>query len=161
MVTYSAAREGACGTHDSSVGCAINILIRMNVNVARTLFSVDEAHCLPFVPPYFIVESIRLTKATALWSISRPRTQTPRNRGVVFLWLFSPRRRPLTLLAKFKVVSVLPNVRAKRVTTAGRQGPDWETVPRTPGPGPGGWPLALRLSEGLGRSQHRLPDCWW
>ena len=28
---------------------------------------------------------------------------------------------------------VEPNVRAKRATTAGRQGPDWENVPRTPG----------------------------
>ena len=110
MVTYSAACEGACGTRDSSVGCAINKLIRMNVNEARTLFSVDEAHCSLFAPLYFIVKFIRLTKATALWSISRPRTLTPRNRGVVFLWLFSPRRRPLTLLAKFIVVSVLPNV---------------------------------------------------
>ena len=110
MVTYSAACEGACGTRYSSVGCAINKLIRMNVNEEQTSFSVDEAHCSLFAPLYFIVKFIRLTKATALWSISRPRTQTPRNRGVVFLWLFSPRRRPLTLLAKFIVVSVLPNV---------------------------------------------------
>ena len=123
MVTYSAAREGACGTRDSSTKCAINKLIRMNVNEARTLFSVDEAHCSLFEPLYFIVEFIRLTKATALCSISRPQTQTSRNRGVVFLWLFSPRRRPLTLLAKFMVVSVLPNVRANRPATAGGVSP--------------------------------------
>ena len=118
MVTYSAAREGACGTRDSSVGCAINKLIRMNVNEEQTSFSVDEAHCSLLAPLYFIVEFIRLTKATALWSISRPRTQTPRNRGAVSLWLFSPRRRPLTLLAKCMVVFVLPNVRANRPAAA-------------------------------------------
>ena len=110
MATYSAACEGACGTRDSSVGCAINKLICMIVNEERTLFSVDEAYCSLFSPLCFIVEFIRVTKATALWSISRPRTLTPRNRGVVFLWLFSPRRMPLTLLAKFMMVFVLPNV---------------------------------------------------
>ena len=47
-------------------------------------------------------------------------------------------------------MSVTPNVRAKRATTAGRQGPVGENVPRTASPGPGGLPLALRLSEGLG-----------
>ena len=135
MVTYSAACEGACGTRGSSVGCAINKLIRMNVNEARTLFNVDEAHCSLFAPLYFIVEFIRLTKATALWSISRPRTLTSRNRGVVFLRLFSPRRMPLTLLAKFMVVFVLPNVRAKRATAAGRQARPQENVHRTLWPG--------------------------
>ena len=47
---------------------------------------------------------------------------------------------------------VLPNVRAKRATTAGRQARAGENVPRTAyrQTGPGGLPLALRLSEGLG-----------
>ena len=72
MVTYSAACEGVCATRDSSVGCAINKLIRMNVNEEQTSFSVDEAHCSLLAPLYFIVKFIRLTKATAPWRISRP-----------------------------------------------------------------------------------------
>ena len=46
---------------------------------------------------------------------------------------------------------VMPNVRAKRATTVARQARAVEnaTAPRT---GPGGLPLALRLSEGLGIS---------
>ena len=51
---------------------------------------------------------------------------------------------------------VRPNVRAKRATTAGRQARAGENVPRTARPGPGGLPLALRLSEGLGISGDRV-----
>ena len=49
------------------------------------------------------------------------------------------------------LVLVRPNVRAKRVTTVARRARAVEnaTAPRT---GPGGLPLALRLSEGLGIS---------
>ena len=49
------------------------------------------------------------------------------------------------------LVLVRPNVRAKRATTVARQARAVEnaTAPRT---GPGGLPLALRLSEGLGIS---------
>ena len=50
---------------------------------------------------------------------------------------------------------VRPNVRAKRATTAGRQARAGENVPRTARPGPGGLPLALRLSEGLGSTARR------
>ena len=39
-------------------------------------------------------------------------------------WLFSSRRQALTLLAHHNIRLPLPNVRAKRATTAGRQGPD-------------------------------------
>ena len=50
-----------------------------------------------------------------------------------------------------KVILVTPNVRAKRATTVARQARAVEnaTAPRT---GPGGLPLSLRLSEGLGRT---------
>ena len=41
-------------------------------------------------------------------------------------------------------------MRAKRATAAGRQARIGENVPRTAKPGPGGLPLALRLSKGLG-----------
>ena len=46
---------------------------------------------------------------------------------------------------------LMPNVRAKRATAVARQARAVEnaTAPRT---GPGGLPLALRLSEGLGIS---------
>ena len=49
------------------------------------------------------------------------------------------------------LVLVKPNVRAKRATAVARQARAVEnaTAPRT---GPGGLPLALRLSEGLGIS---------
>ena len=52
------------------------------------------------------------------------------------------------------MLGVTPNVRAKRATTAGRQARAGENVPRTAyrQTGPGGLPLALRLSEGLGRT---------
>ncbi len=46
-----------------------------------------------------------------------------------------------------------PNVRAKRATTAGRQARAGENAPSATGPGPGGLPLALRLSEGLGSTR--------
>ena len=46
--------------------------------------------------------------------------------------------------------AVLPNVRAKRATTAGRQARAGENVPRTARPGPGGLPLTHRLSDWLG-----------
>ena len=51
----------------------------------------------------------------------------------------------------------MPNVRAKRATTAGCQARDGDNVPRTAyrQTGPGGLPLALRLSEGLGSAP------WW
>ena len=42
---------------------------------------------------------------------------------------------------------VKPNVRAKREPTVGRQARTGENVHRTRGSGPGGLPLALRLSE--------------
>ena len=46
-------------------------------------------------------------------------------------------------------VNATPNVRAKRATTAGRQARAVENA-AAPQTGPGGLPLALRLSEGLG-----------
>ena len=47
------------------------------------------------------------------------------------LGLFGSRRQALTLLMSHTACSALPNVRAKRATTAGRQGPVGENVPRT------------------------------
>ena len=47
-------------------------------------------------------------------------------------------------------IFVTPNVRAKLAPTVGRQARTGENVPRTARPGPGGLPLVLRLSEGLG-----------
>ena len=45
---------------------------------------------------------------------------------------------------------VVPNVRAKRATAAGRQARAGENVPRTSQLGPRGTPLGLGLNEGLG-----------
>ena len=47
-------------------------------------------------------------------------------------------------------VLVMPNVRAKRATTAGRQARTGEKCTAYHRTGPGGLPLTLRLSEGLG-----------
>ena len=44
------------------------------------------------------------------------------------------------------------NVRAKRATTAGSVSPVWRYAVHFRQPGPGGLPLALRWSEGLGIS---------
>ena len=46
-------------------------------------------------------------------------------------WLFSSRRQAHFLLARQTVVPLMPNVRAKRATTAGRQARDAENVHRT------------------------------
>ena len=58
------------------------------------------------------------------------------------------------------MVIVPPNVRAKRATTAGRQARAGQNVPRTAyrQTGTGGLPLALRLSEGLGRARCVAPQ---
>jgi hypothetical protein len=56
-------------------------------------------------------------------------------RDCAVLWLFSPRRKALTLLEYRMMVVVLPNVRVNRETTAGRQARAGENVPRTTGPG--------------------------
>ena len=53
--------------------------------------------------------------------------------GEALSWLFSPRRKALTLLEHHKAYLPMPNVRAKRATTAGRQRPAGENVPRTTG----------------------------
>jgi hypothetical protein len=50
-------------------------------------------------------------------------------------WLFGSRRQALTLLKHRTASFVLPNVRAKRVTTAGRQARPQENVHRTLRPG--------------------------
>ena len=55
--------------------------------------------------------------------------------GFAALWLFSSRRQALTLLEHCTIVPALPNVRAKRATTAGRQARAGENVQRTTGPG--------------------------
>ena len=47
-------------------------------------------------------------------------------------------------------VPMRPNVRAKRATTAGRQARTGEKCTAYHRTGPGGLPLTLRLSEGLG-----------
>ena len=44
--------------------------------------------------------------------------------GVAASWLFNSRRKALILMADWRLILTLPNVRAKRATTAGRQGPD-------------------------------------
>ena len=69
--------------------------------------------------------------------------------GLAASWLFSSRRQAHYLLGELKAVCLMPNVRAKREPAGGRQARAVEnaTAPRT---GPGGLPLALRLSEGLG-----------
>ena len=56
-------------------------------------------------------------------------------RGFAALWLFSSRRQALTLLEHCTAGPALPNVRAKRATTAGRQARAGENVPRTARPG--------------------------
>ena len=38
-------------------------------------------------------------------------------------WLFNSRRQAHFLLEALKAICLMPNVRAKRATTAGRQGP--------------------------------------
>ena len=48
------------------------------------------------------------------------------------------------------MILLSPNVRAKWVTTAGRQAQAGENVQRTTGLGRGGLPFSFRLSEGLG-----------
>ena len=74
-------------------------------------------------------------------------------RGSAASWMFSSRRKALILLAHHMACFALPNVRAKRATTVGRQARAGENVPRTDSPGlVACLPLALRLSEGLGRS---------
>ena len=57
------------------------------------------------------------------------------NRGSAALWLLGSRRKPHFLLMYRTVEVVLPNVRAKRATTAGRQARAGENVPRTARPG--------------------------
>ena len=56
-------------------------------------------------------------------------------RGSAASWLFSSRRKALILLAQHMVCFALPNVRAKRATTAGCQARAGENVPRTARPG--------------------------
>ena len=55
--------------------------------------------------------------------------------GFAASWLFHSRRQALTLLRRRIRLFALPNVRAKRATTAGRQARAGENVPRTTGPG--------------------------
>ena len=66
-------------------------------------------------------------------------------------WLFDPRRQAHFLLEHYTADFLMPNVRAKREPTVAGQARAVEnaTAPQT---GPGGLPLALRLSEGLGIS---------
>ena len=45
------------------------------------------------------------------------------NCGLVASWLFNSRLQAHFLLERDKAVLLMPNVRAKRATTAGRQGP--------------------------------------
>ena len=70
-------------------------------------------------------------------------------------WLFNSRRKALNLQAHYMACFALPNVRAKRATTAGRQAPGWRKCTAYRQTWPGGLPLALRLSEGLGSTCHR------
>jgi len=51
-------------------------------------------------------------------------------RGAAASWLFGSWRKPLDLLAKCTVVFVLPNVRAKRATTAWRAGQQAQNGPQ-------------------------------
>ena len=51
-------------------------------------------------------------------------------RGFDMLWLLNSRRQALTLLECRKVSPALPNVRAKRVTTAGRAGQQAQNGPK-------------------------------
>ena len=55
--------------------------------------------------------------------------------GEALSWLFSSRRKALTLLEHHKAYLPMPNVRAKRAATAGRQARAGENVPRTARPG--------------------------
>ena len=56
-------------------------------------------------------------------------------RGFAALWLFNSRRKAHFLLERCTVAFLMPNVRAKRATTAGRQARAGENVPRTARPG--------------------------
>ena len=53
--------------------------------------------------------------------------------GLAASWLFNPRRQAHFLPELHIAVVLMPNVRAKRATTAGRQRLDGENVPRTTG----------------------------
>ena len=55
--------------------------------------------------------------------------------GLAALWLFSSRRQAHFLLEPPQASVLMPNVRAKRATTAGRQARAGENVPRTARPG--------------------------
>jgi hypothetical protein len=55
--------------------------------------------------------------------------------GFAASWLFHPRRQAHFLLAQRHCIFRMPNVRAKRATTAGRQARAGENVQRTAGPG--------------------------
>ena len=55
--------------------------------------------------------------------------------GLAASWLFNPRRQAHFLLARHKLDYPMPNVRAKRETTAGRQARAGENVQRTARPG--------------------------
>ena len=50
-------------------------------------------------------------------------------------WLFNSRRQAHFLRGALKAISLMPNVRAKRATTAGRQARTGENVLRTARPG--------------------------
>ena len=69
--------------------------------------------------------------------------------GLAASWLFDSRRQAHFLREHCMADFLMPNVRAKREPTVARQARAVEnaTAPQT---GPGGLPLALRLSEGLG-----------
>ena len=56
-------------------------------------------------------------------------------RGFAASWMFSSRRKALILLGEGTAFIALPNVRANRAATAGRQARAGENVPRTTGPG--------------------------
>ena len=86
----------------------------------KTSFRPPARWCYAFCP-------------SALDGRSLLRLQRTASRGFAASWLFSPRRQALILLEHCTAFLALPNVRAKRATTAGRQGPDGENVPCTTG----------------------------
>ena len=83
------------------------------------------------------------------WSLAAAHRRTCETLTLTMLSAVCVEGAALTDLAHASVL-VRPNVRAKRATAVGRQARIGENVPRTAKPGPGGLPLALRLSKGLG-----------
>ena len=66
---------------------------------------------------------------------SSQRAAPKRTCGLAASWLFNSRRQAHFLLDCHMAVVLMPNVRAKRATTAGRQARVGENVPRTASPG--------------------------